>query len=206
MKINQIKFNLFLAFSFILISIFLVVFFGLAVYYKYQDNKLKNAPPPTATAEVQKPAPIEDSYNLIIKKIRLSAPIIINVDGNNDEEYNKSLEGGVAHLKGSSLPGKAGNPFIFGHSSYYAWKPGNYKEIFKDLNSLEAPDQIIISSNLSHYIYEVIDKKTVMPDQVEVANQNYAENKLTLMTCWPIGSDYKRLVVISILKETIAVQ
>lgn len=159
-----------------------------------------------ATTPVQKPTPVEDSYNLIIEKINISAPIIINVDGNNQLEYDKSLENGVAHLKGSSLPGKPGNPFIFGHSSYYAWKPGNYKEIFKDLYDLEAPDQIIISSNLSRYIYEVVDKKIVMPDEVEVASQNYTEKKLTLMTCWPIGTDSKRLVIIANLKETIPVQ
>lgn len=202
-KIDQHKISWLLAFSFILVSLFLTTFFTLATYYKYQNNKPKDTP---AVTPVQKPTPVENSYNLIIEKINISAPIIINVDGNDQEAYNASLENGVAHLKGSSLPGKPGNPFIFGHSSFYAWKPGNYKEIFKDLNDLEAPDQIIITSNLSRYIYEVVDKKIVMPDQVEVANQNYTENKLTLMTCWPISSNYKRLVIISTLKETIPVQ
>jgi LPXTG-site transpeptidase (sortase) family protein len=203
-KIDQHKISWLLAFSFILVSLFLITFFGLTIYNKYRNNKSKEVPP--VATPIQKPAPIEDSYNLIIEKINITAPIIINVDGNDQEAYDKSLENGVAHLKGSSLPGKPGNPFIFGHSSFYAWKPGNYKEIFKDLNNIEVGDQILINSNLSRYIYGVIDKKIVLPDQVEVASQNYTENKLTLMTCWPIGTTDKRLVIISTLKETIPVQ
>lgn len=205
MKNDRTKIKLLLAISFVLMSLFLVAFFSLTTYYKYQNSKQKSTPSPITTPK-QKPLPVEDSYKLIIEKIGLSASIIVNVDGNNEEEYNKSLENGVAHLKGSSLPGKPGNPFIFGHSSYYAWKPGNYKEVFKDLNNLEAGDQIIINSNLFRYTYLVDDKAIVMPDRVEVANQNFSENKLTLMTCWPIGSDKKRLIIIASLKETAPVR
>ena len=160
------------------------------------------APGPTPTVSNQPVAtvfdqPVENNYSLVIDKIGVSAPIIINVDGNDKEAYNKALEGGVAHLLGSALPGKVGNVFIFGHSSYYAWKPGDYKEIFKKLNDLDVGDQIIINSNLSSYIYKVSDKQVVGTNDVSVANQNFNEKKLTLMTCWPIGSTDKRLVVIA---------
>lgn len=154
----------------------------------------------------QKLSTVEDSYLLSIPKINISAPVVINVDGNDQKAYDKSLENGVAQLKGTVLPGKPGNSFIFGHSSYYLWEPGDYKEIFKGLDSLNVGDQILVNSNLSHYIYEVTEKKIVLPNNVEVANQNYAEKKLSLMTCWPIGTDSKRLLVISMLKETLPMQ
>lgn len=161
------------------------------------------APAPTISNKTDIPVstPTEENFVLKIDKINLSAPIIINVDGNDKEAYNKALENGVAHLKGSAIPGKAGNPFIFGHSSYYAWKPGDYKEIFKNLNNVEIGDIITVSSSSSTYNYKVISKEIVTPDNVAVANQNYAEKKLTLMTCWPIGSDAKRLVIVGMLEE-----
>jgi len=171
---------------------------------------LKPKPAPTTTSKpvetTPKPVVVESSYSLAINKLNLSSPIILNVDGNDKEAYDKSLEGGVAHLLGSALPGKPGNTFIFGHSSFYAWKPGDYKEIFATLDQLEAGDEIIITSNIMRYIYIIFDKQIVSPDEVAVASQNYSEKKLTLMTCWPIGSDAERIVIISNLKESVPIQ
>ena len=191
--------------GFVLISLLLIFLLVFLIYLKHKNQAKINLSSTSSNTE-QALLPIDESYSLNIAEINIATPIIINVDGNNQEAYNKSLESGVAHLKGSSLPGKSGNPFIFGHSSYYPWKPGDYKEIFKDLDKLEIGDQIIISSNLFQYIYAVADKNIVSPDNVEVANQNFTENKLTLMTCWPIGSDAKRLIIVANLKETIAIQ
>lgn len=171
---------------------------------------LKPKPAPATSYQptqiVEKPIVTESSYFLAINKLALSAPIILNVDGNDKEAYDKALEGGVAHLMGSALPGKPGNTFIFGHSSFYAWKPGDYKEIFATLDQLEIGDEIIITSNIMRYIYTVSDKQIVSPNEVTVASQNYSEKKLTLMTCWPVGSDAERLVIISNLKESVPIQ
>lgn len=141
------------------------------------------------------------SYNLFISKISVSAPISISVDGNNKDEYNKALENGVAHLKGSAMPGKNGNVFIFGHSSFGADKAGNYKEIFAKLNDLNLGEIIEVQSPELNYKYKITDKKIVAADDVTVAKQNTAIKQLTLMTCWPIGSTKERLVVISELIE-----
>lgn len=194
----QVSKLLIIAFAFVLI-----VFVSLVFAFSRATAPAPKTPPPEATTAN---SPTESNYVLKIDKIALSAPIIINVDGNDKNAYNKALEGGVAHLMGSALPGTAGNPFIFGHSSYYAWKPGDYKEVFKNLDDIEAGDKITISSNLSIYSYKVSDKQVVSPEDVSVANQNYSEKKLTLMTCWPIGSDAERLVVVALLEEAIPVQ
>ena len=188
----KISWVLIVAFIFVSLSLILLVF---------AFPKAKAPSTTTNLNDNKTEEPIENNYVLNIAKLNLSAPIIINVDGNDKDAYNKALEGGVAHLLGSALPGQAGNPFIFGHSSYYAWKPGNYKQIFKNLNDLEVGGSITISSNLSTYNYKVTDKEIVQPNDVAVANQNYTEKKLTLMTCWPIGSDKERLVVVGVLQE-----
>ncbi len=162
---------------------------------------LKSNDTSTDTSSTQDKQNTAVSYNLLITAISLSAPISISVDGNNKEEYNKALENGVAHLKGSALPGKNGNAFIFGHSSFGADKPGNYKEVFVKLNDLNIGDIIDIQSPDIAYKYKVTDKKTVAANDVTVAKQNMALKQITLMTCWPIGSTKERLVIIGELIE-----
>lgn len=195
----QISKLLIVAFAFVFVVFLALIFtFSRATAPEPKPAPVTNTPP-TST-------PTENNYVLKIDKLNLSAPIIPNVDGNDKDGYDKALESGIAHLQGSALPGKAGNTFIFGHSSYYAWKPGSYKEIFKNLNDLETGDIITINSNALTYNYKVSDKKTVNPNDVAVADQNFSEKKLTLMTCWPIGSTAQRLVVVALLQETIPIQ
>ena len=140
----------------------------------------------------------EKDWQLSIPAISVSAPIIINVNGNNEEEYLSSLQHGVAHLAGTGLPGNIGNIFIFGHSSYYFYDRGDYKNIFENLDKLNANDDIIINSNLGEYAYRVISKKIVNPDEVNVTG-TAIENKetLSLMTCTPAGTSDQRLIILA---------
>lgn len=140
-------------------------------------------------------------YNLIIDNLEISTPVIMNVDGNNSDEYNHALENGVAHLKGSALFGKPGNVFIFGHSSHQIESSGNYKEIFAKLGEMKNGDIVEIQGQEARYKYSVKNKVVVEPNDVSVASQNFNLKQLTLMTCWPIGTTEKRLVVISELLE-----
>lgn len=142
-----------------------------------------------------------EQYQLLIDKIGVEASININTDGNNQAKYDKALESGVAHLKGSALPGSSGNVFIFGHSSYYANKPGNYKQVFAKLNDLGIGDLITIRSQSVSYVYKISNKRTVKASDVSVADQNFALKQITLMTCWPIGSTAERLVAVGELVE-----
>ncbi len=148
---------------------------------------------PTATAETKSQYTI---FHLVIPKLNMSVPIIPDVDGNDKEEYFKALESGVAHYKGTSKPGDGSNIFIFGHSSFYWWKPGDYKEIFKTLDGLEKDDEIIIWREGKEYKYKVTETKLVSPTEVSVLKPTKTE-QVTLMTCWPPGTTEKRLIVIA---------
>lgn len=138
---------------------------------------------------------VAESARLVIPKINVLAPINLNIDGNVMEEYMKSLETGVAHMAKTTLPGEQGNSVIFGHSSYYADKPGDYKEIFSKLNELTEGDEIRIESESSQLSYKVAEKKIVDPKDISVVNQDLSAKKITLITCWPIKTTEKRLVV-----------
>lgn len=145
------------------------------------------SPLPVKTARYQ-------DFHLEIPKLNINAPIIADVDGDNKDAYFKALENGVAHFAGTYKPGENGLIFIFGHSSFYAWSTGHYKEIFKNLNDLELEDEIIIWQNQKEYKYKVTEKKLVIPtDTSSLKPTNFEQ--LTLMTCWPPKKTEKRLII-----------
>ncbi|OGD57298.1 hypothetical protein A2V71_00470 [Candidatus Berkelbacteria bacterium RBG_13_40_8] len=128
---------------------------------------------------------------LVIPKIRVDAPIIWNVA---EANITESLQNGVVHYQGTALPGDLGNVFITGHSSYYLWAPGSYKDVFALLNKLGAGDKIYIQYGGATFTYEVTDQQVVSPDRLDVLSQAN-ENILTLMTCVPVGTSLNRLIV-----------
>ena len=182
--------------SAVLICILILLFTGVSIFVYLQYGRQTDpvaqsaSPVPTATAE-------QGNYVLEIPEIGISVPIALNVNGADQDAYNQALEGGVAQLLGTALPGHSGNTFIFGHSSFYTSAEGNYKEVFKDLNDLEEGNELTISNSASTFTYQVTDKQIVSPDRVDLTAQIYTKKQLTLMTCWPIGTDKERLVVIS---------
>lgn len=138
-------------------------------------------------------------FGLYVNKLSVWVPVVSNVDGTNKTAYNKALLSGVAHHKNTALPGKKGNIFIFGHSS--TWNgTGQYAEVFKNLNNLEKNDQIIIYYQNKEYKYSVWQKEVIAADDFSYLEPTKKE-QLTLMTCWPVGSNLKRLVVIARLGQ-----
>jgi sortase A len=128
---------------------------------------------------------------LKIPKIDVDAPIIWNVP---EDKIIDTLEDGLAHYEGTALPGQVGNVFITGHSSYYVWAGGSYKEIFALLNKLENGDKIYLSYKGVLFEYEVLGQKVVLPDNISVLDQTN-DHTLSLMTCTPVGTNLRRLII-----------
>ena len=179
------------------IGFLLFLYFELSAYFHFMD-KIDSSLPGIVPSE-QSRGNLEDTeknFLLSVPKISLeNIPIILNVDGGNKSAYNQALENGIAHFAGTALPGQQGNSFIFGHSSFYPSKPGNYKEVFRQLDRLELGDRILITSDSGSYQYTIIDKKIVNPKNTDVLTQT-TDYRLTLMTCWPVYSTSKRLLII----------
>ena len=136
-----------------------------------------------------------DKSKLALKEYKLSIPKInikdirVVVDG---EDLSKSL----VHFLAQSLPGEYGNIVIFGHSTLpQLYNPKDYKTIFTYLPSLERKDNIYLKVNDISYEYEIYDMFVVEPDQVSVLEQHNDASYLTLITCVPPGTYWKRLVV-----------
>jgi len=135
----------------------------------------------------------EPNNTLFIPKIGVQAPIVFATSRNQDE-INQLLLEGVVHYDKTALPGKKGNVFITGHSSYYWWSDGKYNNVFSILDKLVEGDTIYLNYDYKRYAYQVVSLKVVSPDDVSVLEQGN-DYTLSLMTCTPVGTNYKRLIV-----------
>lgn len=141
---------------------------------------------------------------VIIPRINKNVPVVgvssenlIKRDWNAlEKEIQGALQDGVVHYPGTAQPGQNGNVVITGHSSYFAWDPGLFKDVFALLHEVNVGDTVIVYYNQKKYLYKVFDKKVIMPDQVDVLTQN-GDNRLTLITCTPVGTNLKRLVILA---------
>ncbi len=127
-------------------------------------------------------------YTLSIPKLNIKKARVV-VGG---EDLTKSL----IHYLPKSLPGEYGNVAIFGHSTLpQFYNPKDYKTIFTYLSSLEKGDKIYINIGELEYQYEVTGRIVVLPSEISVLEQKKDASYITLITCTPLGTYLKRLVV-----------
>ncbi|MEI6477659.1 MAG: sortase [bacterium] len=137
----------------------------------------------------------KESPTLTITKLGLKAPILRNISVGDQGAYDAALHDGIAQAKGSAdLEAKDGNTFIFGHSSNVSLHPSTYDAIFAGLPSLTPSDSMQISVGGRVQTYTVTTSQAVDASAVQYLNAS-GDRKLTLVTCWPLGTDYKRWVV-----------
>jgi len=130
-----------------------------------------------------------------IPVLDIEAPINWRVP-NTSTDVSKGLENGVIQIDGTSLPGEQGNVYITGHSSNYVWAKGQYNSIFAIIDKLLPGDIIYLKYNDQVYSYKTLEQKVVMANDLSILSQTN-DSRLTLVTCWPVGTSYKRLVVIA---------
>jgi sortase A len=128
---------------------------------------------------VPTPGP-EQALGIRIDAIEVNAPI---VQGDGWEE----LKRGVGQHLASANPGQPGNLVLTGHNDIYG-------EVFKDLDQLEAGDEITIYSANNSYKYVVTETQIVAPTKVDVMNPT-PNATLTLISCYPYRIDTQRIVI-----------
>ena len=148
--------------------------------------------------------PIAPTDNrLVIPKLGKSVPLVSmstgNIEGENwndlEKQIQDGLQDGIVHYPGTAKPGQFGNVFLTGHSSYYPWDPGKFKDVFATLGKLEVGDKYYLYYNQRQYTYKIVDKKEVQPNNVEVLSQPTDKKISTLMTCSPVGTTLRRLII-----------
>jgi sortase A len=138
-----------------------------------------SAPPPAARPE--------QAIQIVIPAISVDAPIVMG-DG------WEQLKQGVGQYIGSTDPGQNGNLILSAHNDIFG-------QIFRDLDQLQAGDEITIYTNVRAYTY-VIDQQPdiVEPTFVQVLDQT-PDPTVTLISCYPYLVDNKRIVVKASLLE-----
>lgn len=159
-------------------------------YYLSQKRLSQSTQSIVIDPKIDKNAPPK----IIINKINVNAPVIFDNTTVNEAAFQQSLKKGVVHYPQTANPGQPGNVVIFGHSSGQWWAPGNYKFVFTLLDKLQFDDKIILDYQGVRYIYRVNNISTVSPNDMSVLNQG-ANKTLTLITCTPVGTSSKRLII-----------
>lgn len=142
-----------------------------------------------AKSKSQDSSQIKESGNrLVMPSIGVNAQIFdgpsINAISNNQ---------GVWRETKAIDPDTLGNLVIAGHRWLYTTTNGGY---FYNLPELKNQDKIYVRWNNKVYEYQVYDHKTVLPTQVDIRNPDpEVPHKLTMYTCYPLGSTAKRFVI-----------
>lgn len=142
--------------------------------------------------------PVDEQFGIVIPKINANASVIENVDPFDAHAYQLALTKGVAHAKGTSLPGSPGNIFIFSHSSSNFYDALHYNSVFYLLPKLQQGDLIYIFFRKEKFTYQVQTKTFISPDDVSYLSLINTDETLTLMTCWPPGTTIQRLIIRSV--------
>ncbi len=143
---------------------------------------------------------------IYIEKIDKNIPLVNVPNHKNWQELERriqeGLRGGVVVHPISRAPGRNGNFFLTGHSSYYAWAQGRFKDVFALLHEVEVGDRIEVYWEGKKYVYIIQTKGIVEPTEVSILNQPRDRSIITLMTCTPIGTNKQRLVLVGeLVKE-----
>lgn len=135
----------------------------------------------------------EERSLLSYDRLAISAPITWQVEYKN-KEIQRHLENGLVHIKDSAEPGQQGTVILTGHSSNYAWSKGDYKTVFAALLQAQVGDTINLKHRGNLYTYVVKEVYEVTPDRIDLMNAKGTVD-LRLITCTPLGSTKKRLIV-----------
>jgi sortase A len=149
---------------------------------------------PTIDTKVN-PAP-----KIIIPKINVDAPVVYDVPSIDEPVVQEKLKSGVVHYPipgASSLPGQKGNTVVLGHSSNDVFDDGAYKFVFVQLDKLEIGDTFYLNYNSTRYTYSVTEKKVILPTEVSSLVIDTDKPIATLVTCTPVGTALKRLVIMA---------
>ncbi|MDD5606165.1 MAG: sortase [Patescibacteria group bacterium] len=139
---------------------------------------------------------LEEPNRIRVASLDIEAPLIY-IDEVGEGPFQEALAQGVVHYPGTALPGQTGNAFYFGHSSDFAYKPGEYKTVFALLPQVAVGDVVEVSDARGRvYSYEIYNTMVVSPTQIEVLGQGDGnERLLTLQTSYPVGTAFKRFIV-----------
>jgi len=136
-------------------------------------------------AKQTNPVPI---YYLAIPKLGVTHALVSTQDTKLGEH--------LVHFPGTALPGEKGTTVIFGHSTLpQLFNQNDYKTIFATTYTLKSGDEIDTQIASKKYRYRIFRLQVVSADETSYLTQQADNSYLTLVTCTPPGTTWKRLLI-----------
>lgn len=137
----------------------------------------------------------DKSAGLKTSTYKISIPKI-NIDEAKVSAVDTDLLKHLVNYGGTAVPPENGNAVIFGHSTLpQLYEEGNYKTVFTNLYKLVVGDEIIVTIGNVTYKYRIENINVVDPDNTSVLEQSFDDSYITLITCTPPGTIWKRLAI-----------
>ena len=146
------------------------------------------------------PATTADQYKQVGVTEQLSNYYISLPHLGIEDAYVSTIDNNVnlhlVHFPGTALPPNIGNAAIFGHSTLPQWfDPHNPHAIFATALDTKIGDSIIVTIGNKQYLYKVISMTIVPADDTSYLAQDSNGSYLSLITCTPPGTTWRRLVI-----------
>ncbi len=126
----------------------------------------------------------ELNMEIIIKSLNIKGNIFQGKD-------SQTMNLGFWHYPISQYPGEKGNSVIIGHR-FQNIPPKT--DTFYNLDKVKIGDEIIVQHKEGEYKYIVIDSQVIDPNDLSVLGKT-DDYRLTLITCTPLWTSEKRLVI-----------
>ena len=153
---------------------------------------------PISELAAKDPVPLPNRATLVIDTLGVRAPLVFGTPDDTDLLYS-ALEEGVVHYSSTAKPGEDGVSIVLGHSSAYPWYDGDYGAVFALLSRLKPGDRFYIQyEDNRSYFYEMKDSLVFNPfssDERLSAMERSPGNNLILISCYPVGTNYRRIAV-----------
>lgn len=167
-----------------------------AIYrYKFTKTEAKIV----NTTNIVEKTNVSDEYIIQIPKILAYSKVIENVSPFDQAEYDRILKNNVvAQAKNTDKPGsgKGKSIYIFAHSTNNNLGMLRSNAVFYLLGELQKEDIIFLDYQKKELKYKVYDKKVVSAKDLDYLNYHDKDREvLILQTCWPIGTDWNRLLI-----------
>lgn len=152
-----------------------------------QDNEIVEEEPITQDPVLENEEILDFSDKnflglILIPKIDVKLPIL---EGTSKSTLSKA----VGHLEDTPKPGTIGNTALAGHRSH------SFAKFFNRLDEVEVGDDIYLNVRNGKEKYVVYDKFVVKPTDVWVLKNTPDKQTITLITCHPLYTSKKRLIV-----------
>lgn len=136
----------------------------------------------------QTKAPKISEYSLSIPKLGIKDAVVSTTDNNLDTH--------LVNYQGTAIPSDKGNAVIYGHSTLpQLFNQKDYKTIFATLHNLKTGDEFSVNVLGVSYSYKIFKITVVDPSDTSIFSQDYNDSYITLVTCTPPGTIWKRLII-----------